>query len=222
MVIARRLCIQRRRAITLEKHLQCELRKSRRSGLQNSPKIRRRDVRNGKAKVCMVRNVERLSAELHVESFSEAEVLHRRQINISKTRSANRVTTFVPKLAGLRLRIEALEGCSADPMVHLMRTMVWIANQIGAARKEAGDRRRRRLERHIGAVVHSEWRGRIGARYSIHLPAVEQDFSETLSLVCEGNLPTCTRNQPVPRVKDRRSMFRFQVKRILRQVILSA
>src|SRR5664279_2768164 len=106
--------MQRRRAITLEKHLQRELCKSWWSGLQNSPKIRRRDVRNGKAEVCVVCNVERLSAELHVESFSEDEVLHRRQINISKTWSANRVTTFVAKLARLCLRIEALEGCGAD------------------------------------------------------------------------------------------------------------
>src|SRR5271165_7444455 len=105
----------------------------------------------------MVEQIEALRAELQPHGFAETEVLEQRQVNRFNARSADQIASFIPELSGLGLWIQLLESRTAHPLVWCVRPGVRIADDIRPAGEEAGDFRRGALQRHVRAVVHSEW-----------------------------------------------------------------
>ena len=99
--------------------------------MKNPSKVGRCDIHLRKEEVRMIRNIERLEAELQAHAFPHREILHQRQIQVRETGTAHHVASFISKLTGLRHRIEPSKRAAAHPLIRRVRTSIGVLIRSG-------------------------------------------------------------------------------------------
>ena len=147
-------------------------------------------------------------------------VLQQRNIDVGEARPARDVSPGVAELARFGGGHQPSEWRAADPGFHGARPAVRIADQIRPAGGVAGDRRARRLQRHVRRVVDGE--GRTGVRghdaVDCHPPSSAPPILH--------RRPKGISHRPLPTKRCRASnnespRSALQIERILRQIVLT-
>jgi hypothetical protein len=76
----------------------------------------------------VIRDIEKLSAELGVYPLAEPHVLEDRKIKIAIARTNHDIASSVAESE----RKIVDEGAGVEPLLHSVRTSVWIADQVGS------------------------------------------------------------------------------------------
>src|SRR5450631_2552871 len=184
---------------------------------------RRLDVADRQPEICVVEDIEQLTAELEFFGLRQSNILQRREVPVRVSRALDYVAAFVAELLHGRERVldNSLKRIHVEPFRRCTRTGIRIANNVGAVAGKPRNFRSLSLQGNIVGIEYREGRAAHRGKDSIHLPVAQNMSVPRAGVLQVWNAPLIAQHQTIASIEHGTAALGSKIVRVLRQIIFS-